>query len=119
TQPRLHVFFRRILGSPSKNFFELRFENCESVGDRNFQTLNPEILCQGQRIENAAARRKLAGHGNAGDIVATQRIHCNRSPDSGINPTAQSEHGTFETALGPMTAQTEAQAAVKYLTKIP
>src|SRR4029077_4808781 len=94
------------------------FENCESVGDRNFQTLNPEILCQRQRIENAAARRKLAGDGNAGDIVGAQRIHSKRRDDSGINSTAQSEHGTFETALCQIIAQTQAQGEVKFLNNI-
>ena len=54
-QSRLHVLFGRILGATGKYFFELRLENGERIGNRNFQTLDAKIRGESECIQNAAA----------------------------------------------------------------
>src|SRR5205814_521700 len=83
-----------------------------------FSMVDSCIIWRLPACEDAAARRKLTGHGNAGDVISADRVHRNRRDNGGINSAAQSEHGAFETALGQIVTQTQTQGRIKFLDNI-
>ena len=56
------------------------------AGDRHFVKFDAEILRQLAGIFPALLTRKLAGHGDAGDVFLSQRIRRHRAHQGGIHP---------------------------------
>ena len=55
-QAGLHIFFCFVFRQAFKDFFELRFEIPERIGDRNLKEFNSQIARQRSRVVDAPAR---------------------------------------------------------------
>src|SRR5437868_3428058 len=117
TQSSLHIFFGHFFSAAGENVFELRLERRKGVGNRYAQTFDSKIFCEGKGVENTSARGKLAWHANAGDISRAESVNGQGCDHGRVDATAQSEHGSFETAFGQIIAQSKRERAVEFFNR--
>ena len=91
-QAGLHIFFRLVFRQAFEDFFELRFENFEGVGDRDFEKSNSQIFGERASVINTATRREGTRHRDSGHVVSSKRIDGDNCCDGRIDSAAQADH---------------------------